>query len=68
MYRNQIHDLLFEFRDLVFLIYKMNSFPRTDGGSGDLQIGFTHKGDLLTFDGNNFEYTECYCKVYRYKW
>ena len=29
----------------------MNSFPRTDGESGDLQIGFTRKGDLLTFDG-----------------
>ena len=52
MYRKRIHDLLFEFRDLVFLIYKMN-FPRTDGESGDLQIGFTRKGDLLTFDGNN---------------
>ena len=29
----------------------MNSFPRTDGESGDLQIGFTRKGDILTFDG-----------------
>ena len=44
MYQNLIHGLLFEFRGLVFLIYKMNSFPRTDGSDG-LQIGFTHKGD-----------------------
>ena len=29
------------------------NFPRTDGESGDLQIGFTRKGDLLTFDGAN---------------
>ena len=33
----------------------MNSFPRTDGAqpSDGLQIGFTAKGDLVTFDGTN---------------
>ena len=30
----------------------MNSFPRIDGSDG-LQIGFTAKGDLVTFDGTN---------------
>ena len=33
----------------------MNSFPRVDGSDG-LQIGFTAKGDLVTFDGTN-DYT-----------
>ena len=30
----------------------MNPFPRVDGSDG-LQIGFTAKGDLVTFDGTN---------------
>ena len=33
----------------------MNLFPRVDGSDG-LQIGFTAKGDLVTFDGTN-DYT-----------
>ena len=30
----------------------MNSFPRVDGSDG-IQVGFTAKGDLVTFDGTN---------------
>ena len=33
----------------------MNPFPRVDGSDG-LQIGFTAKGDIVTFDGTN-DYT-----------
>ena len=50
MYRNQIHDLLFEFRGLVFLIYEMNSFPRVDGAQPS-NAPFITKGQIESYDG-----------------